>query len=156
MPITTQDQKRLTSYTNQSRKQQVYTNQKLESALQRAVTALNITGPLAMARYQSWASSNNEPHAQTFIARYGRWSDALKAAGLPSRVKNKREGFSAEDCVEGLLAARGILGWLPSLREYEKLWRTDSRIEPFPSPATVRLKLKTWQRACTEASTRIK
>lgn len=154
-PMNDKDRYRLSAYSSEKRSAQTYTETEIHNSLRKA--AQGNKGPLAHKAYQVFAEQNEgHPHAYTIIRRYGKWSDALKAAGLPT---NERSKYSAThdkaSCIRAIIAARKILGHLPSTGEYAQIWTHALKAEGHPSASTIRSKYGKWRAAITDASKHI-
>jgi hypothetical protein len=162
--INEKDRSRLSGYNAKGRSKQEYSEAQMRKALKDA--AANLSGPLTREAYQQFYDTKPlgaVPHSYTVIRRYGKWSDALSAAGLTSlkRATYKRR-FSHADCTAALLRARQILGHLPSGGEYNNLWKGtyphhggSLKEEGHPSGSTIRVEFGTWRNACHEAAQQI-
>ncbi len=149
------DKYRLKAYSSEKRSELKFTNDEIETALRKAAEGKK--GPLAREAYQVYYEQNDGvPHSYTVIRRYGKWNAALKAAGLP--VSKRTEYKSTHDkgsCVRAIIAARDILGHLPSTGEYAQVWGSDLKFDGHPSASTIRSKYGKWRTAITEASQHI-
>ena len=158
MPLTEKDQTRLQSYDSKARTKRQFTNKEMEQALCDAAKGHN--GPLSREQYQDYyARTANVPHSYTIIRRYGKWNEALRKARLPIRKRAPYQvRINKTDCIVALLDARRILGHLPSVGEYTKLWKQGDashealKEQNHPSPSTIRLKYGKWREANAEAA----
>lgn len=150
---------RLYGYDSKARSRKTFTKVEIRHALQDA--AKGHGGPLARTTYQVHYEDNpGLPHPYTIIRRYEKWSRALKDAGLPTHTRSSYKGQTTQrDCLAALLAARDILGHLPSTGEYANLWTygpftggKSLKSQGYPSVSTIRVKFAKWRDAVTEAS----
>jgi hypothetical protein len=102
--------------------------------------------PLSAHRYEEWRAHNKgAPAAVTIIRRFGKWSDALDAAGLKSQRRKRIGGMDKEACYEAIRDVHKRIGHYPSITEYRKLWDESLKKEGFPSDASIRFRWGRWR-----------
>jgi hypothetical protein len=85
----------------------------------------------AKSRHHKYLSKNDYekmdilPCSDTIIKIFDGWSNAKKAAKLPT--KPSRGQYDEEDCINSIINAESILGHSPSIREYDDLGLSPSR-----------------------------
>ena len=161
MTLNKKDETRLSGYASESRSERKFSNDDMIYALRCAANG-HQGSTLSRNAYQTFYEKHRErPHPYTIIRRFGRWSAALEAANLPYKKRATYRGqITQEDCIQALLEARDILGHLPSVGEYEDLWKArlstwGQPLPAWPSASTIRLKFDKWRAACVAASERI-
>jgi hypothetical protein len=154
-PINDKDRYRMSAYQSGKRSEQLYTDKEIETVLRKV--AKGQKGTLAREAYQFYYEQHeNVPHSYTIIRRYGKWSKALEAAGLPAQTRaDYRSKFERADCIQAIIAARKILGHLPSTGEYARVWSSNLEAAGHPSASTIRSKFGKWRAAISEASKHI-
>jgi hypothetical protein len=150
------DKQRLYGYAGESRAKRKFTNTDMVQALHAAYGRQD-GGSLTREDYQRYYDAQPKqtvPHPYTIIRRYNKWNDALRRAGLPVNSRTRYSNrISREDCLAALRHARNVLGHLPSVTEYTKLWREGHGEEAplkdqgYPSEGTIRSRFDRWRTA---------
>jgi hypothetical protein len=84
-----------------------------------------------------------EPSERTFSLRFGSWSKALQAAGLPTTLRGPyRSRKPDESHWDAIRTCAAELGRIPSLAEYEAWARAR---DDMPCAALVRMRLGGWR-----------
>jgi len=106
-------------------------------------------GPLSLARYSEVARRSRKrwPSVQTYVIRFGSWTAARQAAGLPARNPPPWTGerISREECLAAVRAVTQALGKLPTGAEYDRRARESNG--SLPSLATVKHRCGGWRQA---------
>lgn len=156
MTLSEKDNQRLYGYAEQSRSKRTYTDEAMRKALKDAHTEHG--SALTRERYQDYYTANQgAPHPYTIIRRHGKWSDALKDAGIPTHTRTRYSNrVTKDECLAALQAARDILGHLPSVAEYTELWKNGKDDKAslkslgHPAEGTIRLRFDRWKLALHE------
>jgi transposase len=94
-------------------------------------------GPLTVARYSEVARRSRKSWAsvQTYVIRFGSWTSALQAAGVPARNPPLRSGpiFDRDACLAAVRAVTEALGKMPTGGEYDRRARESRGSEQGPS-----------------------
>lgn len=133
-----------------------YSNEDLVAILQETSGAVG--GIVSVAAYNAYASGRVMedgrpwPTHQAIAQRFGRWNEALRAAGLRCNESSAITGaflFEPEHCIDALRSAARELGHTPTLREYDEIARASHGA--LPSVATVRNRCGGWTEALEAA-----
>lgn len=90
--------------------------------------------------YSVWAKENGRRGSQTYLKRFGTWSEARRLVGLSTRRAGRRhrvDRVSEEACWAALRRVAAELGHPPTAEEYD----AEARRAGLPSVATVRTRL---------------
>jgi hypothetical protein len=160
MKLNKKDQSRLHGYQNMARSVNRYSDMDMETALKQAARTTDNSQWLTRTQYQTYyeAHKGDVPHPFTIIKRYGRWNAGLEAAGLPTtRRSDHQRSFQDENCLNAIRLCRKYLGHLPSVLEYNRVWKEGHgknpplRDEGYPAEATIRSRFGKWRTALTQA-----
>jgi hypothetical protein len=110
-------------------------------------------GPLSVAGYREIAGRHGRRWASvaTYRIRFGSWSGALQAAGLPARDPSPWTGkrISRDECLAAVRAVTQTLGKIPTSEEYDRCARESNG--SLPSLATVKHRCGGWLQALRTA-----
>jgi AraC-like DNA-binding protein len=128
-----------------------YTDEDLIEFLGKAARGHN--GPLSVVRYNEVAdrSLKRWPSVETYRIRFGSWTGAVQAAGLPASNPSPWTGerISREECLAAVRAVTQALGELPTRAEYDRRARESNG--SLPSLATVAHRCGGWRQALRSA-----
>jgi predicted DNA-binding protein YlxM (UPF0122 family) len=111
-----------------------YSDEQILDFLREAASAT--PGMLSVIKYNRYAAERGWCDSQTPTIRFGSWSKALEAAGVPSRTRQPWLGkpkYSDQQILDHMRRVRYIVGRPPTVAEYDT-----HRLESHPPSATIR------------------
>jgi hypothetical protein len=113
------------------RSARTFTDDEMLDALRMAALTAGAPSPMTGAFYDEWGSQDaNRPQKLTIMLRYGGWTNAMEAAGLPANPAVRGAGqFTAEVCARALAECWNELGQCPTMRAYSA-WQRQQEHQP--------------------------